>query len=78
MNNAEIEILKYELQEIYLNIRKIIKKIPPQYDDLFEFKNKSKDDVIINITNEIYYYNKAWILNLKDNDFEIINNILIK
>ena len=78
MEDSEIEILKYELQWLYTDLREIIEKIPPQYHDLFEFKNKNKDDVIKYIMNEIHAYNNKWILKLQYSDVEIINNILIK
>ena len=39
MNDYEIEILKYELQWIYLHLRDILQKMPGEYHDLNEFKN---------------------------------------
>lgn len=38
MKDSEVEILKYELQELYKQLWKLIKRMPEQYHDLKEFK----------------------------------------
>lgn len=42
LTDSEIEIISYELQQIYTNLWEIIKKLPRQYHDLQEFKTKIK------------------------------------
>lgn len=40
MQDNEIEIIKYKLQNIYLQLEEIIKLLPDQYHDLKKFNNK--------------------------------------
>lgn len=44
MENSEIEILSYQLEDLYLRLGSLIKELPKQYDSLNKEKLMTKEN----------------------------------